>query len=410
MNLTERAILAKADLNKLWQTSEEERNAVLIRLANLLIENKEQILAANQQDVKTAKTADYGAAFVDRLTLDEKRLQGLADAVLGIAKQPQVVFQFEEEHKRADGLIIKKQRIPIGLIGIIFESRPNVILDCFALGLKSANGMFLKGGKEAKETNQIFMDLAHEALGKSIPDTLFQLLLDKEAAQEMLQLKDQMDLIIPRGSEKLIQYVKDNSKVPVICHAQGLCHMYVDDSVDASEMIALVMNSKMQRTGVCNALETLLLDSKISLADKDQLFHKLDEAGCELRLDEKLSGQFPRYKKATTEDWRTEYLDAILSVKEVADVRAAISHIQFYGSHHTEAIVSKRPESIELFLNQVDASCIAINASTRFNDGGELGLGAEVGISTTKIHAYGPMGARDLTTTRYCVEGKGHVR
>lgn len=410
MNIREQAQLAKSKIQSLWKLTPNQRNQILKNLNQILLNNKDQILLANKKDLDAAKEANYSEAYIDRLKLTEERLLQIAQSVLDVSMQEEIVFQLEEEKKRADGLIIKKQRIPLGLVGIIFESRPNVIIDCFSLGIKSANALILKGGKEAVHTNTLFMQLAHQSLNNLVSEDLFILLLSQEEAKEMMSLSGLVDVIIPRGSERLIEYVQANSKVPVICHAKGLCHLYIDNEVDYEKAFQVAINAKCHRTGVCNALETLLIHKNLDPAFKQRLFDEYIKQGIELRLDQKIHKDFPHLKIANEKDWDMEYLDSILSVKEVDSIEEAIKHIQKHGSLHTEAICSKNPEKIEQFLNSVDASCIMLNASTRFNDGGELGLGAEVGISTTKLHAYGPMGAKELTTSRFVVEGDGHIR
>jgi len=300
-----------------------------------------------------------------------------------------------ESHTRADGLLVQKQRIPLGVIGMIFESRPNVVVDGAALAIKSGNAIILKGGKEAQYSNRKLFEIIHHSTASVLPEGSISLIETREDVAEILKLDQYIDLMVPRGGSALIQYVKANATMPVVAHDKGLCHLYVhaDCEVDAE---AIVLNAKTQRPGVCNALETLILHEKFPHNEK--ILNALKAAGVELK------------HPATDVDFATEWLDKKISIKMVSNHLEAIEHIKKYSSHHTEAILAKDPKVIEDFLNSLDASCIAINASTRFNDGGELGLGAELGISTSKLHAYGPMGASEMTTTRFIVTGNGHVR
>lgn len=401
------AVKAKYNFSKV---SEKARNQALLAIADELLLQTEQIIKCNQKDMQQGKEKNLSSALLDRLLLDEKRVQAMSDGVRSIAAQTQVVGAIDETHTREDGLIIQKQRIPLGVIGMIFESRPNVVIDCSALAIKSGNCIILKGGKEAHHSNQVLTDIVRNAIQKHIPQDVVQLIKSREEVSILLEQVGLIDVIIPRGGEKLIQHVYDNSKIPVIAHFKGLCHIFIDESAKLEEVSAIILNAKTQRPGVCNAIESLLLHKNLPTQFSSELFSKLIEKKTELRLCQELAAKHQGYPLATEQDWQTEYLDNILSIKQVDSVEMAISHIQKYGSNHTEAILSQSDEHISMFQQQVDASSIMVNASTRFNDGGEFGLGAELGISTTKLHAYGPMGAKEMTTTRFLVTGKGHIR
>jgi glutamate-5-semialdehyde dehydrogenase len=398
---------------KLLSLDHSTRKQILNAIANQLADNTKLILEANQKDLNEAKANQLPAALYDRLLLDEKRIQGMINGVLEIANQAEVVGQFEESFTNNQGLIIKKQRIPLGVILMIFESRPNVVVDCAALAIKSSNAIILKGGKEAKYSNQMLGQIIQNAIAPFIPKESVQVLASdkREMLDELLTLKDYIDVVIPRGGEKLIEHVYNHSKIPVIAHYKGLCHIYIDQFADAKKSCDIVINAKTQRPGVCNAVETLLVHQDV-LPILESLLSELQKRKTELRLEKDWHSHFPQItlQEAHPEDWDTEYLANILSIKIVKNIEEAIAHIQLHGSHHTEAIITENEANMQLFMNSIDASCLVWNASTRFNDGGQLGLGAELGISTTKLHAYGPMGAREMTTTRFIVIGQGHVR
>ncbi len=380
---------------KLQGLSEEMRLTALDAISKALISHKDEIIEENKKDLEEGKKNNLSPALIDRLTLTEKNIQALSLMCLDIARQKQVVGMIVESHTREDGLLIQKQRIPIGVIGMIFESRPNVIVDGAALAIKSGNAIVLKGGKEAQYSNRKLFEIIHRAIQSVLPEGSINLVETREDVAELLKLDQFIDLMVPRGGSALIKYVKANAKMPVVAHDKGLCHMYIhsDCSLDA---VNVVLNAKVQRPGVCNALETLILHEKYP--KNDDILRALKEAGVEIK------------NPASESDFATEWLDKKISIKFVKDYTEAINHIKKYSSHHTEAILAQDPKVIEEFMNSLDASCIAINASTRFNDGGELGLGAELGISTSKLHAYGPMGANEMTTTRFIVTGHGHIR
>lgn len=413
MKVKQLAEQAKKASKNLRALDHPTRKKALLGLAHELSKQSERIIEANAKDLKAAQEAGLNSAMIDRLRLDERRIADMVAGVRSIAEQDEVVGSFYNEFTQDNGLKIKRQRIPLGVILMIFESRPNVVVDCAALAIKSSNAIVLKGGKEAKESNEILGEIIRTAIGEFVSKDAVQVLASdsREVVNELLSLDEFIDVVIPRGGERLIEHVYKNAKMPVIAHFQGLCHMYVDKSADVATAMDLVVNAKTQRTGVCNAIETLLVHEDLLPKIAKELATKLEEKDCELRVDQafmKASGK--ELKRAGDEDWATEYLDNILSIKTVSSVDAAIEHIDRYGSNHTECIVATDRLTQEKFLAQVDASCVMLNASTRFNDGAQLGLGAELGISTTKIHAYGPMGAEQMTATRFVVEGQGQTR
>lgn len=400
MIVAEIARRAKEASVQLQALNEAQRVRVLEDIAFALKKNVSKILEANAKDL--SESASLSPAMIDRLTLTEKSVEALAEMCLSVASQEQVVGQIVEEYTRPNGLLIQKQRIPIGVIGMIFESRPNVVVDGAALAIKSGNAIILKGGKEAHHTNRALFDLIHAV----VPKDSVCLLETREEVDQLLRLNQYIDLMVPRGGPKLINHVRANATMPVVAHDKGLCHMYVH--LDAINVEPIVINAKVQRPGVCNALESLLIHEKYPEADA--LITALLNSGVEVRGCQKTHLLNARTKMATPEDYDTEYLDKIISVKLVHDEDEAIEHIRKHSSHHTEAILTQDNLVAEKFLNSLDSSAIVINASTRFNDGGELGLGAELGISTSKLHAYGPMGAKEMTTTRFIVRGSGQIR
>lgn len=395
MSILELAKQAKDASLKLQGLSEEMRLTALDAISKALITHKDEILAENKKDLQEAQKNNLSSSMIDRLTLTDKSILALSVMCTDVANQKQVVGMIVESHERPDGLLIQKQRIPLGVIGMIFESRPNVVVDGAALAIKSGNAIILKGGKEAQFSNRKLFEVIQSAVHSVLPQGSVNLVETREDVAELLKLDQYIDLMVPRGGSALIQYVKANASMPVVAHDKGLCHLYVhaDCAVDAK---AVVLNAKTQRPGVCNALETLILNE--NYPKNEEILSALKAAGVEIK--------FP----ATETDFATEWLDKKISLKMVKTHSEAIEHIKKYSSHHTEAILTQDPKIIEDFMNSLDASCIAINASTRFNDGGELGLGAELGISTSKLHAYGPMGASEMTTTRFVVTGSGHIR
>ncbi len=408
MNVIEIAKSARHSSTQLQSLSEDKRKEALKALALGLKKNGDKILKANALDLSEARSNQLSSALIDRLTLTEKSIAALSEMCLSVAAQDQVVGIIDSESIRPNGLKIKKQRIPLGVIGMIFESRPNVVVDGAALAIKSGNAIILKGGKEAHHSNRVLFEVISEATEKILPSGSIALIETREDVGELLKLHDFIDLMVPRGGSALIKYVRENATMPVVAHDKGLCHLYVHKDADPAMVLPIILNAKTQRPGVCNALESLLLHQ--DYPGNKEILTSLIEAGVELRGGLRSQSLEPKVRLATEEDYATEYLDLILSVRIVDDENDAITHIKKFSSHHTESILAKDPNVIEKFLNSLDSSALVVNASTRFNDGGELGLGAELGISTSKLHAYGPMGAREMTTTRFIVEGSGQIR
>jgi glutamate-5-semialdehyde dehydrogenase len=391
----------------------EVKDRALAKMAAGLIARAEFLLRENARDLETARGRGLPPAMLDRLTLTEATIAGIAAGIREVIALPDPVGKVLSLWKRPNGLTVGRMRIPLGVVGIIYESRPNVTADAAALCLKSGNAIILRGGSEAIHSNLAIADILQGALRElSLPEAAIQVvpLTDREAVYELLQLEEYIDVIIPRGGEELIRAVVRDSKIPVIKHYKGVCHVFVDRDADPAMAVRIAVNAKTQRPGVCNALETLLVDEAIAATFLPLVAAPLREAGVVLKGCEKTRAILPEAETATEEDWSAEYLDLILAVRVVADLDAAIAHIQKYGSLHTEAIVTDSYAKSQRFLAEVNASTVLVNASTRFSDGFELGLGAEIGISTTKLHAFGPMGLEELTTTKFIIYGNGQVR
>ncbi len=391
----------------------DQKNAALRAMADAIASRKGAILKANAQDVAEAKGAGLSNSLVDRLTLNDSRVAEMVRSVRAVIDLPDPVGEVMRTIERPNGLRIQKVRVPLGVLGIIYESRPNVTSECASLGLKSGNAVVLRGGSESFRSNEAIRDAIQEALAKTgLPAAAVGLIpvRDRVGVDVMLKLNDLIDVIIPRGGEALIRKISEESRIPVIKHAKGVCHVFVDRSADPDMAEAIVLNAKCQRPGTCNALETLLVHKEIAPVFLPRIVHALKNAGVEIRGDEQTRAVDSAVKPATEEDWSTEYLDLILSVKVVPEIGAAIEHISRYGSAHSDAIVTRDDGNAERFLAQVDSAAVYVNASTRFTDGFQFGLGAEVGISTERLHARGPMGLEELTTYKYVVHGAGQVR
>jgi glutamate-5-semialdehyde dehydrogenase len=388
-----------------------QRNQALVAIADAIDAQRADILAANQRDLAAA--AELAPAMRDRLALDDKRIAGLSRAVREVAAQPELVGKIERTETRPNGLVVSRVRIPLGVIAMIYEARPNVTTDAAALCLKAGNACILRGGSEAFESNRALLRAVQTGLAAAkLPPESVQLvpMTDREAIAELVKLDELVDLCIPRGGEGLIRYVAEHARVPVIKHYKGVCHVYVHAAADLDLAERIVENAKVQRPGVCNALETLLVDRAVADAFIPRLVARLSPA-VELRGDDTVRARGgAAVRSATEEDWYAEYLDLILAVRVVDDLPTAIQHIEHYGSSHTESIITRDEAAAEQFVREVNSSTVIVNASTRFADGGELGLGAEIGISTTRLHAYGPMGAEGLTTTKFVVRGTGQIR
>ena len=407
------AVAAKQAAHKLIGLSTERKNRVLLRMAEALAEQQEFIRRENAKDLEAGRQKGLSSAMLDRLNLSDKVMASMIGGLKEVAGLPDPVGEVTEMVKRPNGIMVGRMRIPLGVIGMIYESRPNVTVDAAALCLKAGNSILLRGGSEAIHSNLALARVLQDCLaGENIDAAAIQVIpvTDRAAVTYLLGLEEQIDLIIPRGGEGLIRFVAENSRIPVLKHYKGVCHVFVDDTADHDMAINIVMNGKVQRPGVCNALEALLVHEKIAADFLPKAGEALAKAGVEIRGCPKTCSLLPYAKPAADSDWGMEFLDLILAVKVVPDLESALQHIVTYGSQHTEVIVTNSYANGQRFLREVDASAVMINASTRFSDGGQFGLGAEIGISTTKLHAYGPMGLKELTTRKFIVYGEGQVR
>jgi len=404
---------ARAAARRLATVGTETKNRALREAAAHLRRRSTEVLAANQEDVAKGRAAGLTAALLDRLTLTELRLEAMADGLDEIARLPDPVGETIARWQRPNGLDITQVRIPLGVVGVIYESRPNVTADAAGLCLKAGNAVVLKGGSEAFATNTAIARCLADAISAAgLPATVVQLLptTDRRAVTALLAQSELIDVIIPRGGPSLIRAITESSRVPVIQHYAGVCHTYVDAAADLAMAERICVNAKVQRPGVCNAMETLLVHEAVAPAFLPAVGRRLRDAGVELRGCERTRALLPGIAAATEEDWRTEYLDLILSVKVVDGLDAAIDFINEYGTGHSDAIVTDSYANAQRFLARVDSAAVYVNASTRFTDGFEFGFGAEVGISTNRLHARGPMGLRELTTYKYVVQGSGQIR
>jgi glutamate-5-semialdehyde dehydrogenase len=393
--------------------SSEVKERALHLMADALIAQGTLLLAENGKDLAAAKEQGLSRAMVDRLALTKEGIAAIAEGLRQVALLPDPVGEVTRMWRRPNGLLVGKMRIPLGVIGVIYEARPNVTADAAGLCLKAGNTVILRGGSEAIHSNRAMGCVLQEAMGKAgIPQAAVQVipLVEREAVEAMLTLDEYIDVIIPRGGEGLIRFVVEHSRIPVIKHYKGVCHVFVDATAAPEMAVTICHNAKVQRPGVCNAMETLLVHQQAAATVLPLIAEKLEGAGVELRGCTRTRQILPQVKEATEEDWYAEYLDLILAIKVVADIGEAIAHISRYGSQHTEAIVTSDYAHAQRFLNEVASSTVLVNASTRFSDGYQLGLGAEIGISTTKLHAFGPMGVEDLTTTKFIIYGDGQIR
>jgi len=409
----EMALEAKHASRPLGTLSRGVKDQVLVRMAELLQERQVEIQAENARDVDKAKADGHPGAFIDRLTLSDKVMNSMVQALEEVAALPDPVGEVLKMWRRPNGLLVGRVRIPLGVIGFIYESRPNVTVDAASLCLKSGNAIILKGGKEALHSNLALAKLMQDALAEfNIPAGAVQVIpsVAREATLELLKQDELVDLIIPRGGEGLIRFVAENSRIPVLKHYKGVCHIFVDEFADPNLAESVCFNAKVQRPGVCNSMETMLVHEKIAPEFLPRMNNRFREAGVELRGCPATQKLDPQVKPAQDEDWGYEFLDLILAVKVVPDLDAALAHIDRFSSNHTEAIITRDYDRAQRFLQEVDSSVVLVNASTRFNDGGELGLGAEIGISTSKLHAFGPMSLEELTTTKFIVCGSGQIR
>ena len=412
------AELSKKASRILSTTSPKIKSNIIKYAAKQIKKDVTKIENANRKDLKIAKSKGLDDAMIDRLLLDKSRINAISKSLNEISKWPDPVGKIINKWKRPNGLEIQKISVPIGVLLVIYESRPNVTTDASALCLKSGNSVILKCGSESLNSSKALLACIHAGLKKyKLPTSCVQLLAssNRKSVSSLLKMDDYIDVVIPRGGKSLIKAISKISKIPVLKHLDGICHTYVDDTSNLSMARKVVLNAKMRRTGICGATETLLLKDDIHVNDAVCIIHDLIDAGCEVRGDEYiakyvLDPYYNKIKKANSKDWQTEYLAPIISIKAVKNVKEAIQHINQYGSNHTDAIITSNKKNAELFLKEVDSAIVMHNTSTQFADGGEFGMGAEIGISTGKLHARGPVGADQLTTFKYVVKGQGQLR
>ncbi|CAN7538234.1 glutamate-5-semialdehyde dehydrogenase [Aminobacter sp. LjRoot7] len=405
---------ARAAARPLAVASAERKHAALIGMAEAILRREHEILDANAIDVKNGEEAGLSGSFMDRLKLTSNRIRDMADGIRAIADLRDPVGEVIAEWDRPNGLHIERVRTPLGVIGVIYESRPNVTADAGALCLKAGNPVILRGGSDSLNSSLAIHSCLVEGLkSANLPEDAIQLVpvADRAAVGEMLKgLSGNLDVIIPRGGKSLVERVQTEARVPVFAHLEGICHLYIDKSAKLDMAVGIAVNAKMRRTGICGAAETLLVDRAVAATHLVPVLEALRAAGCEIHADEDVLAAFADAKPATDADWVTEYLDAIISVKLVDGIAGAIEHIETFSSHHTEAIVAEDATAVERFFNEIDSAILLHNASTQFADGGEFGMGAEIGIATGKMHARGPVGVEQLTSFKYRVRGSGQLR
>jgi glutamate-5-semialdehyde dehydrogenase len=405
---------ARAAARPLATATAERKHAALVGMAQAIVLREQEILDANAIDMANGEEGGLAASFLDRLKLTPARIRAMADGIRAIAELRDPVGEVIAEWDRPNGLHIERVRTPLGVIGVIYESRPNVTADAGALCLKAGNAVILRGGSDSANSSAAIHACLVEGLrAANLPQDAIQLVpvTDRAAVGEMLKgLSGNLDVIIPRGGKSLVSRVQTEARVPVFAHLEGICHLYIDRSADLDMAVKVAVNAKMRRTGICGAAETLLVDRTVAATHLVPVLAALHDKGCEIRGDAEVLQAFPQAVAATDADWTTEYLDAILSVKLVDGVAAAIDHIETFSSHHTEAIVAEDASAVEKFFNEIDSAILLHNASTQFADGGEFGMGAEIGIATGKMHARGPVGVEQLTSFKYRVRGSGQVR
>lgn len=407
------AVEAKEASRALRSLERPQKDHALRLMSKKLLDHQEEIIAENRRDLRGVREAGLSPAMIDRLTLSKDVIGGMAEGLMEVVRLSDPVGEITGMWKRPNGLRVGRVRIPLGVIGFIYESRPNVTVDAAGLCLKSGNAVLLKGGSEAIHSNIILGRLLGEALEEAgIPPKAVSVIptTDREAVKILIGLEDQIDIIVPRGGEGLIRFVTEHSRIPVLKHYKGVCHIYVDRSASLEMARKICLNAKVQRPGVCNAMETMLVHMDVAPDFLPEMAKEFNKAGVELRGCAESLSLVPGMRPAEESDWPAEYLDLILAVKVVSDMDEALEHIERYGSNHTEAIITNDYSRAQRFLDQVDSSVVLINASTRFNDGNQLGLGAEIGINTSKLHAFGPMGLEELTTTKFIVYGQGQTR
>src|SRR5262245_21604715 len=404
---------ARTSAREMARADTDAKNRALLAAAKALRRDQKKLMSENAADLLSARAAGKNDAFIDRLALTENTIEGMAEGLVEVAKLPDPVGQISELHQQPSGIKVGRMRVPLGVIGIIYESRPNVTADAAALCLKAGNACILRGGSEAVRSNVAIADCMHEGLkAAGLPERAIQVVetSDRAAVGMLLAMGEYVDIIVPRGGKDLIERVMRESRIPMIKHLDGVCHVYIDEGADVDKAIRIADNAKTQRYGVCNAMETLLVNEKIAPSVLPPLAKIYTDKGVELRGDEEARKLVTSMKPATEQDWYTEYLAPILAVRVVKDLDAAMGHIAKYGSQHTDAIVTENEARAKRFLREVDSSSVLVNASTRFADGFEYGLGAEIGISTDKLHARGPVGLEGLTSQKFVVIGSGQVR
>lgn len=411
--IIEMAKAARAASVEMARCPSDKKNEALIRIADNIEKEAPYIQEENKKDLLRAREMGLSNAMIDRLTVKDSTIKSMADGLREVARIPDPVGSMSNTWLRPNGLEVSRMRIPLGVIGIIYESRPNVTVDAAGLCLKAGNAVILRGGSEALHSNQALSAIISNALKESgLPEGAAQVvpIRDRDAVNVLLKQEEFIDLIIPRGGEGLIRFVVENSKIPVLKHYKGVCHVYVDEGADLAMAEDICFNAKVQRPGVCNAMETMLVHKSVSENFLPAIGKRFVEAGVEIRGCPETCRILPEAANAVEDDWPAEFLDLVLAVKVVEDMHEAITHIARYGSSHTDVIVTSDYNRARRFVREVDSSVVIVNASTRFNDGGQLGLGAEIGISTSKLHAFGPMGVNELTTTKFVVFGEGQIR
>ncbi len=413
MNMNLMGESAREAARTLALASSEEKNKALHMMADAIRKHETAIINANQKDMNSAKQKELPAAFLDRLSLDAKRIEAIACGIDAIAQLPDPVGTILAETKRPNQLTITRVSVPIGVIGVIYESRPNVTADAAALCLKSGNAVILRGGSESFHSAKAIMTALHEGIKQtSLPINVIQMLpgTDRALVDEMLKMDKYIDVIIPRGGMKLIETISSQTRIPLFKHLAGICHTYIHEAADKDMARKIVLNAKMRRTGICGATEILLIDKAAVLSHLPDILSDLIQSGCEIRGDNEVLKLNPAIKQASDQDYDTEFLDAIIAVKIVQDITQAITHIAKHGTQHTDAIITEDEAAAERFLKEVDSAIVMHNTSTQFADGGEFGMGAEMGIATGKLHARGPVGVSQLTTFKYVIHGKGQIR
>ena len=404
---------AKAASTEMAKLTAEEKNIALCRMANAIEANMEKILAANSVDIEAAKDKGLKASLLDRLALDQKKVQGMAKEMKEVSALPDPIGTILSTWTRPNGLIISQVRVPLGVVGVIYESRPNVTADSASICIKSGNAVILRGGSDALNSNVAIVEILRDAISMTnVPVDAIQIVnsADRKDAQELMRMREYIDVLVPRGGADLIKTVVETSRIPVIETGTGNCHVYVEEDADLQKATPIVINSKCQRPGTCNAAEKLLVHHKIAKSYLPLVIAELRKNGVEVRGDKETRKIMPEVKEATEQDWYTEYLDLIIGVKVVKDLDEAIAHINKYGTHHSDSILTADFDKAMRFIKEVDSAAVYWNASTRFTDGNQFGLGAEIGISTQKLHARGPMSVQHLTTTKYVILGNGQIR